>query len=457
MATTAIWKVSKRLDKVIKYTTNAEKTTNIKNGESWYRDLHNTIEYAKADFKTEKQVFVTGVNCDKDTALKEMIATKKKFGKEKGILAYHSFQSFAEGEVTPEIAHEIGVKLAEELWGDRFEIIVSTHLNTDHIHNHFVLNSVSFVDGGKYRDNRESYALMRKTSDDLCKEYNLSVLKPDSLGKHKIDYSKHYSSYIQKADYYCMVKEDLDFAIKQAYSYKNFESILKKMGYTITIRANKISLCRPPYKRNIRIERAFGQEYTIRNIEERILLTEMKRVPFPEANSKFKRYKSKKKYKNYKKIKVDRGSLYRLYLYYRYLFKTLPKNMNRTRMSETMKQEIKKLDQTSTEIKFLCRNEIKTTKELFSYKNALAEELNILFKERLALRRKKYKQENPEQRQKICDEILVLSSKINYLKSEVVICERIEKRTDTMKNNIKEIEKKENEIRKERGKNEYIR
>lgn len=126
-------------------------------------------------------------------------------------------------------------------------------------------------------------------------------------------------------------------------------------------------------------------------------------------------------------------------------------------MSETMKQEIKKLDQTSTEIKFLCRNEIKTTKELFLYKNALAEELNILFKERLALRRKKYKEEEPEQRQKICDEILVLSSKINYLKSEVVICERIEKRTDTMKNNIKEIEEKENEIRKERGKNEYIR
>ena len=457
MATTAIWKVGKRLDKVIKYTTNAEKTTSMENGESWYRDLHNTVEYAKADFKTEEQIFVTGVNFDIDTVLQEMIATKKKFGKEKGILAYHAFQSFAEGEVTPEIAHEIGVKLAEELWGDRFEVIVSTHLNTNHIHNHFVLNSVSFVDGGKYRDNRESYALMRKTSDDLCKEYNLSVLKPDLLGKRKIDYSRYYSSYIQKADYYCVVKEDIDFAIKQAYSYKNFESILKKMGYTITIRANKISLCRPPYKRNIRIERAFGQEYTIRNIEERIMATEMERVPFPEAYSKFKKYKSKKEYQNYKKIKVDRGSLYRLYLYYCYLLKVFPKNMNRTKMSDSMKKEIKKLDQTSDEIKFLCRNDIKTTKELFSYKNALAEELNILFKERLALRRKKYKEENPEQKQKICDEILVLSSKINYLKSEVGICERIEKRTVAMKNNIKEIEEKENEKRKERSRNEYGR
>ena len=134
MATTSLWKVEKRLDKVIRYTTNAEKTEN----KEWYKDLHNTIEYTKADFKTEKQLYVTGVNCEIDSALEDMIFTKKRFGKTKGILAYHGFQSFAEGEVTPEKAHEIGVKLAEELWGDKYEVIVSTHLNTNHIHNHFV-------------------------------------------------------------------------------------------------------------------------------------------------------------------------------------------------------------------------------------------------------------------------------------------------------------------------------
>ena len=149
--------------------------------EDIFSELENN-EYAKADFKTEEQLFVSGINCEKETAYQEMIETKKKFGKEKGVLAFHAFQSFKEGEVTPEQAHEIGVKLAEELWGDEFEVLVSTHLNTDNLHNHFVLNSVSFVNGRKYRDTRRTYALMRKTSDDLCREYNLSVLEEKPCG-----------------------------------------------------------------------------------------------------------------------------------------------------------------------------------------------------------------------------------------------------------------------------------
>ena len=117
MATTSIWKVEARLDKVIKYTTNIEKTKNESYDELLYKGLHNTIEYAKSDFKTEKQFYVSGVNCDPDNALKEMILTKKHFGKEKGILAYHGFQSFAEGEVTPEQAHEIRCKTCRRIMG----------------------------------------------------------------------------------------------------------------------------------------------------------------------------------------------------------------------------------------------------------------------------------------------------------------------------------------------------
>lgn len=79
-----------------------------------------------------------------------MVNTKKQFCKTDGILGFHAFQSFAEGEVSPDKAHLIGVKLAEEMWGDRFEVVVSTHLNTLHIHNHFVINSVSFADGKRY-------------------------------------------------------------------------------------------------------------------------------------------------------------------------------------------------------------------------------------------------------------------------------------------------------------------
>lgn len=442
MATTSLWKVETRLDKVIKYATNEDKTTNIEFEQEIYKSLHNTIEYAKADFKTEKQFYVAGINCTPQNALQEMILTKKHFGKEKGILAYHGFQSFAEGEVTAEQAHEIGVKLAEELWGDKYEVIVATHLNTKHYHNHFILNSVSFVDGKKYINNRENYAMMRKISDDLCREYGLSVIEEKPCGKHNIDYTKYYNSYIQKSDYYTTTKDDVDFAIKKAYSYKNFETILEKMGYTITIRANKISLCRPPYKRNIRIERSFGIEYSIQNIKERILNTEIVRVPFLEDYRKPKRYVGRIR----NQIKIDRGGLYRLYLHYCYLLRVLPKNKNtRYKMTPKMRAEAKKMKEISNEIKFLCRNKIKTTKELFSYKKLVQDELKNQMKYRNSLRRKRQKETDPKIRQKLCDDILDLSNKIKYLKQEVVYSEKIEEQSQKIKDDMKELQKQEKE------------
>lgn len=450
MATTSLWKVEARLDKVIKYTTNEEKTTNADFEKDLYKSLHNTIEYAKADFKTEKQFYVSGVNCTPQNALQEMILTKKHFGKEKGILAFHGFQSFAEGEVTAEQAHQIGVKLAEELWGDKYEVLVSTHLNTKHYHNHFVLNSVSFVDGIKYRNTVENYAMMRALSDDLCREYGLSVLEEKKCGK--IDYTRYRNSFIQKSDYYITTKEDVDFAIKQAYSYKNFETILKKMGYTITIRANKISLCRPPYKRNIRIERSFGMEYSIRNINERIMNSDMAKVPFPEEQRNYRRYTGKKQVI---KIQFDRGSLYRLYLHYCYILKVYPKSKKtRIKITSEMRKDIKKMEEISDEIKFLCRNKIKTTKELFSYKELVTDELKNQMKARNTLRRKRQKEQEPEKRQKLCDEILDLSDKIKYLKQEVVYCEKIEEQNQKIKQNIKDMEEKEQEQEKSKRKGE---
>src|SRR5574344_1971983 len=153
IATTGIWKIEKRLDNVIDYTTNIEKTINSDYGKDSYYDLHNVIDYVEADYKTKKQ-----------------------YGKTGGILGFHAFQSFAEGEVTPGQCHAIGVRLAEEMWGDRFEVVVSTHLNTNHYHNHFVINSVSFKDGKRYYDKRSNYAELRHLSDSLCEEYGLNVL-----------------------------------------------------------------------------------------------------------------------------------------------------------------------------------------------------------------------------------------------------------------------------------------
>ena len=456
MATTSLWKVEARLDKVLKYISNIEKIKNKNYTNDLYKSLHNTIEYAKADFKTEKQFYVTGINCNEKTALQDMILTKKHFGKEKGILAFHGYQSFAEGEVTAEQAHRIGIRLAEELWGDKYEVVVSTHLNTNHLHNHFVINSVSFVDGKKYRNTIENYAMMRKISDELCSEFNLSVVEEKVCGK--IDYTKYYNSYIQKSDYYTTTKEDIDYAIKQAYSYKNFQTILEKMGYSITIRSNKISLCRPPYKRNIRIERSFGEEYSIANINERIMSTDNDKLSLLKTYRKPKSYTAKS---NIFKTQIDRGSLYRLYLHYCYILKVFPKKEQyRVKISPELRKEIKNMNEISEEIRFLCKNKIKTIKDLSEYKVLVINELKIQMKNRNSLRRKRQNEKDPVIRQKLCDDILGLTDKINYLKQEAMYCEKIESQNQKIKINMKALQNKEVEEkikRKENLKDEHIR
>ena len=179
MATTKIWKIQKRLDHVIDYATNEEKTRKKSNQYRMdkFDSIRQVMTYATNPDKTEKQFYTTGINCEVKDAVKQMQLVKMIYGKENGILAFHAYQSFDEGEVTPEIAHQIGVKLAIEMWGDRFQVVVSTHLNTEHLHNHFVINSVSFKDGKKYYSNLTNTALLRKTSDEICEEYGLSVFR----------------------------------------------------------------------------------------------------------------------------------------------------------------------------------------------------------------------------------------------------------------------------------------
>ncbi len=156
MATTKIWDVKGWLGKVVIYIENPAKTENPafyqKADMTETQGLTDVIEYAVNSNKTEMQYYVSALNCSTLTARNEMMAVKKRYGKEDGIVVFHGYQSFAEGEVTPDMAHEIGVRLAEELWGERFQVLIATHLDkANHIHNHFVLNSVSFLDGRRYK------------------------------------------------------------------------------------------------------------------------------------------------------------------------------------------------------------------------------------------------------------------------------------------------------------------
>jgi len=442
MATTGIWKIEKRLDHVIDYVSNPEKTTKISES---YKELHQFSEYDNLNFNTEKGCYVSGINCLPDDAYQDMMDTKTIWKKRDGVLGYHAFQSFVEGEVTADKAHLIGMKLAEEMWGDRFEVIVTTHINTNHIHNHFVINSVSFKDGKKYNNCYEDYALLRHLSDSLCQEYGLSVLDNKKIKVNKVNYENFYQRYVKKNTYHSIAKQDLDRAIGMAYSYKDFENIMIKMGYEIKNRYGKLSINRQPYKKNIRIERAFGSDYSIEAIEKRIELETTTRVPFIEA---YNPANQKKTFEEHKKEKAH--GIYGLYKYYCYILGVYTKDYPNKILTPAMRVEVKKLDQISKQTQLLVNHKIETYQQLLFYKDTISQDIKELSSKRENLWRKIKRTKDDNEKVLIRQEIDTLTRLLEPKRKEVVLCEGIEKRLGVVKENIKEFEEEKEKGDKKR-------
>lgn len=266
MAVTSIWRVNGWLGKVVVYVENPDKTTNPefygRPSEQESTDLEDVIAYAINGRKTELvceeadtlERFVSGVNCHPATARTEMMAVKKHFGKEDGTIAYHGYQSFAPGEASPEIAHQIGVELARRLWGERYQVVVATHLDkANHLHNHFVLNTVSFVDGKKYYRSTQDYRQMQAVSDTLCREYGLSVIQNPRPGKGK-HYGEWRAEQEQRPTWRGIVRSDIDEVIRQSMTERQFFENLHRKGYEVKV-GKDISVRPPGKERFVRLAR----------------------------------------------------------------------------------------------------------------------------------------------------------------------------------------------------------
>ena len=440
MATTKIWKVQKRLDHVINYATNEEKTKNnySEYGMDRFDSIRQVMTYTTNPDKTEKQFYTTGINCEVKDAVKQMQFVKTIYGKENGILAFHAYQSFNEGEVTPEIAHEIGVKLANEMWGDRFQVVVSTHLNTRHLHNHFVINSVSFKDGKKYYSNLTNTALLRKTSDEICEEYGLSVLEEKTC-KSGINFENFYKKSMKESEYYKFAKEDIDYAIEHSWTYQEFIKKLKDRGYEVYFRADKISVRKYPYKRNIRIERAFGEEYSIENIKNKIY----SRYPSREEVIKPKTYDKRLFYKgSIKKLRKPKGII-ALYYYYCYLLKVYPKKNLNYKLSPEMREAVKKMDKYSEQIRFICKYKLETIHDIDNLKEQKQEELQKTLNTRNRLYYKRQKIDNESEKDAVTKYIISVTSDIEKVRKGIKLCDEVEDNARKMKEQIKQMEEKE--------------
>ena len=455
MAVCEIWDVRGRLDHPIDYAENPEKTANPKYTEADLQAMVDVMEYATNKDKTEQRYFVTGVNCDPTTARDEMMIAKAQWNDESEIVCYHGFQSFKHGEVTPEQAHEVGVKLAQKMWGDRFQVIVATHLNTDCLHNHFVVNSVSFTDGRHYHDNKANLRLLRQRSDELCREYALSVIEHPS-GKKK-PYALYQAEKNGMPTRDNVTRQAVDEAISKSFTLKDFDRIMAEMGYRVSFDPNRKywTVIGKGWKRPKRLYK-LGEEYTNERIMERISENSyaVKFARFAEPQRTVRVFRVKGSLKGAKKI----GGLRGLYLHYCYKLGILPKNkkQNYARLHYLLKDDLMKMEAISQETRLLCRNHIDTVEQLLLYKGTLETEKTDLLQKRKELYSKSRKTGGGE-KEAIRSQLSDLSKRLSVIRKEVRLCEGIEARNATLKEKLSTIRADEEQQRKELMTNEHRR
>ena len=447
MAVTEIWPVHNRADKLLAYVANKDKTTN----ES-YDDLKDLIEYDADELKTEKKLFVTGINCEPENAYNQMKKAYALNDKKMPIVAYHAFQSFRAGEVDAKTAHEIGVKMAEKLWGYKFHVVVATHLNTGHYHNHFAICSTSFIDGSRYHDDKESKARMRAMSDELCREYGLSVIDKRQYKKEK-SYSEINAERNGMPTILSQMKADVDTAIMQSMSVRQFFSAIEEMGYKANIRGRDeepiLSLVPPGYKHPWRLTNHFGEEYSYNRITERIENHD-RQPPLPEE--KPKRVHLRNGAENFMKV----TTLHAMYIHTLYQFGFIPKHSNK-RVPLELREDLIKLDSIIAETRLLGRNHIDTAEQLSMYRGKSLDEIDTLTDKRQKLRNRLRRCTDEDEIKGVKAKVSELSSEISKHRREVKLCDNIAVRSGVLKEKLTIIYEREINKGKEEMTNEQFR
>lgn len=238
--------------------------------------LNLAINYITDPKKTNDESLVSTYKCQADNAHIQMLETRNSFNKKntkEAVLARHLIQSFLPGEVTPEKAHEIGKAFAEKILNNKYEYVIATHTDKDHIHNHIIFNNVNLESGLCYRSNKRTYRRNRQISDDICKEYGLSIIDK-YYNKYKEEFSikgkswYEYQQHKKGSSWKSKLQFDIDRLCKKSKSWEEFLDLMKKAGYEIKY-GKHIAF---KYKDKKRFTRAktIGEDYTEEKLKERI-------------------------------------------------------------------------------------------------------------------------------------------------------------------------------------------
>ena len=369
MAYTSVIPV-RRLDRAVKYVMNKEKTTAV--------SLQDALDYAANRDKTEQSCFESSDACTLETAFADMRQTKERWHKTGGVQGYHLVQSFAAGEVSPELAHQIAKELADRVLGGRYEYVIGTHLNTGHIHSHIVWNSVSCVDGKKYRSSYKSYVTeIRAVSDELCRKYKLSVIDTENSNHVAKPYAEWLAEKNNQPTWRTAIRQDVDEAIRQSLTWRQFLTVLDRKGYEVRM-GRKYPVLRPPGKERFVRFKTLGKRYTPEAIQTRILYPRSYRH-YVENPPTIKHGRLRSGKKPCRKLTGLRA------LYYRYLYElgALPRKPSRS--SYAVRQDAYKLDQRIRQMEFLSKNNIDTLAQLETHRQTLQTEIGQLLTKRKQL------------------------------------------------------------------------
>ena len=227
--------------------------------------LKKALDYIENPAKTDEKMLVSSFACSYETADIEFELLLSQAMQKGNNLAHHLIQSFAPGETTPEQAHEIGRQLADEVLQGKYPYVLTTHIDKGHVHNHIIFCAVDMVNQRKYVSNRQSYAYIRRTSDRLCKEHGLSVVKP---GKDKGKTYAEWDAQKKGKSWKAKLKIAIDAAIPQAKDFDGFLRLMETQGYEV--KQGKFISFRAPGQERFTRCKTLGEDYTEERIKERI-------------------------------------------------------------------------------------------------------------------------------------------------------------------------------------------
>ena len=341
------------------------------------KHLKRSLDYVMNPEKTQDGRLVGAINCQVDSAFEQMKATKRKFGKVDKRQGYHIILSFKEDEVNPDMAFEITRRFVEEYLGKSYEAVYVVHDNTAHVHSHIVFNSVSFVDGKKYRYEKGDWAkYIQPITNKLCQEYGLSIIDVDDGSKEKEHESyKDWSEYREGSFVWAdMIKRDLDSCILQAGNYEQFLELLSDKGYEV--KQGKYLAVKPQGMTRFRRCKTLGNMYSDEAIRERI---EKEDISFyREQQKEVQPVLCKCKVRRYRRAKMS-GLQKR---YYAKLYRI--GKLKKKPYSQVWKyrDDIRKMHKLQEQYLFLVRHKIESAEELVSVLDNLTDKKNEASKEK---------------------------------------------------------------------------